>query len=218
MNNSIEFDCIIYDDYKDLLKKKVYEPIILKLMNESEIIFNGNYKYILNQSHNESDFVSDDYKFYDAKILFFEKQCQALAINKDNLYTFIEELESEINEIYKAIDSHDSDRLINSVFYREMVNRISKANDMENIILFIPFSCTMEVSDNLELLLKSDIFSYIFKYIKTNNSELVNGHNIYIVYPNCENYIIIKDLTNDTLEFIMDEVFSKYIKFNIRDR
>ena len=46
MNNSIEFDCIIYDDYKDLLKKKVYEPIILKLMNESEIIFNGNYKYI----------------------------------------------------------------------------------------------------------------------------------------------------------------------------
>ena len=218
MNNSLEFDCIIYDDYKDLLKKKVYEPIILKLMNESEIIFNGNYKYILNQSHNESDFVSDDCKFYDAKILFFEKQCQALAINKDNLYTFIEELENEINEIYKAIDSHDSDRLINSVFYREMVNRISKANDMENIILFIPFACTMEVSDNLELLLKSDIFSYIFKYIKTNNCELVNGHNIYIVYPNCENYIIIKDLTNDTLEFIMDEVFSKYIKFNIRDR
>ena len=99
-----------------------------------------------------------------------------------------------------------------------MVNRISKANDMENIILFIPFACTMEVSDNLELLLKSDIFSYIFKYIKTNNSELVNGHNIYIIYPNCENYIIIKDLTNDTLEFIMDEVFSKYIKFNIKNR
>lgn len=42
----LEFDCIIYDSYKDLLKKRVYEPIILKLMNQSEIIFRENYKYI----------------------------------------------------------------------------------------------------------------------------------------------------------------------------
>ena len=58
MENNLVFDCVIYDEYKDLLKKRVYEPIILRIMNESSIIFKSKYKYIENQAHNESDFVS----------------------------------------------------------------------------------------------------------------------------------------------------------------
>lgn len=85
MNGHLEFDCIIYDCYKDLLKKKVYEPLILKIMNESNIIFRESYEYVENQSHKESDFVSNTGVMYDAKILFYNTQCQALAINKDSL-------------------------------------------------------------------------------------------------------------------------------------
>ena len=33
MENNLVFDCVIYDEYKDLLKKRVYEPIILRIMN-----------------------------------------------------------------------------------------------------------------------------------------------------------------------------------------
>lgn len=218
MKNNLVFDCVIYDEYKDLLKKRVYEPIILRIMNESSIIFKSKYKYIENQAHNESDFVSLNNVFYDAKILFYERQCQALAINKDNLYTFISELQREINEIYEIIKSGEISRLRNSIFYREMVSRISKANMSENIILFIPFACTLEISDNLELLLKADIFTYLFKVILEYEKDIIKNNNIYIIYPNLENYIIIKDLTHDRLEFIMDDVFSKYIKFNIKNR
>lgn len=55
MENNLVFDCVIYDEYKDLLKKRVYEPIILRIMNESSIIFKSKYKYIENQAHNESE-------------------------------------------------------------------------------------------------------------------------------------------------------------------
>ena len=218
MENNLVFDCVIYDEYKDLLKKRVYEPIILRIMNESSIIFKSKYKYIENQAHNESDFGSLNNVFYDAKILFYERQCQALAINKDNLYTFISELQREINEIYEIIKSGEISRLRNSIFYREMVSRISKANMSENIILFIPFACTLEISDDLELLLKADIFTYLFKVILEYEKDIIKNNNIYIIYPNLENYIIIKDLIHDRLEFIMDDVFSKYIKFNIKNR
>ena len=187
-------------------------------MNESSIIFKSKYKYIENQAHNESDFVSLNNVFYDAKILFYERQCQALAINKYNLYTFISELQREINETYEIIKSGEISRLRNSIFYREMVSRISKANMSENIILFIPFACTLEISDNLELLLKADIFTYLFKVILEYEKDIIKNNNIYIIYPNLENYIIIKDLIHDRLEFIMDDVFSKYIKFNIKNR
>ena len=218
MENNLVFDCVIYDEYKDLLKKRVYEPIILRIMNESSIIFKSKYKYIENQAHNESDFVSLNNVFYDAKILFYERQCQALAINKDNLYTFISELQREINEIYEIIKSGEISRLRNSIFYREMVSRISKANMSENIILFIPFACTLEISDDLELLLKADIFTYLFKVILEYEKDIIKNNNIYIINPNLENYSIIKDLMHDRLEFIMDDVFSKYIKFNIKNR
>ncbi len=213
----LEFDCIIYDSYKDLLKKRVYEPIILKLMNQSEIIFREYYKYIENQSHKESDFVSESGIFYDAKILFYERQCQALAINKDNLATFISELQKEINEIYEAINSNNEERLANSIFYKEMRNRISKAEKYENIILFVPFACTLEVSDDLDSLLSKDIFTYIFKCLIENESKLIKGHNIYIIYPNCENYVIIKNLNDDLIEFLHLDVFTNYIKFEIRN-
>lgn len=212
----LEFDCIIYDSYKELLKKKVYEPIILKLMNHSEIVFRGKYKYIEKQSHKESDFISETGDLFDAKILFYERQCQALAINKDNLYTFINGLQIEINEIYDAISENNSERLFDSIFYKEMLDRISKAERHENIILFVPFACTLEISSNLESLVKKDIFTYIFEYLRKNKKELILGHNIYIIYPNCENYVIIKNLSNNLMELVHLDVFSKYIRFEIR--
>lgn len=216
MNKYLEFDCIIYDCYKDLLKKKIYEPIILKIMNASKDIFSENYKYIENQSHRESDFVSSTGIMYDAKILFYNRQCQALAINKDNLYTFISELQKEINEVYEAVSLNDKERLVNSIFYKEMENRIKKAEEWENIILFMPFACTMEVSNRDEALARDDIFIVIFKCLLEENASLIAGHNIYIIYPNVENYVIIKKLNDGSMELIDDCIFSKYIKFKLR--
>lgn len=212
----LEYDCIIYDCYKDLLKKKIYEPIILKLMNLSEIVFRENYEYIESQSHRESDFVSKSGVFYDAKLLFYDKQCQALAINEDNLYTFISELQREINEVYVAINKNEHSKLVESIFYKEMLDRIERAEKFENIILFIPFACTLEVSSDLSSLLHRDIFFYIFKFLIEENSKYLEEHNVYLIYPNCENYIIIKNLNDDTMEFIMDDVLKKYIEFEIR--
>lgn len=47
---SFKFKCIIYDIYKKLLNKNVYEPIILNIMNNSILIFPEKYKLIEEQS------------------------------------------------------------------------------------------------------------------------------------------------------------------------
>jgi len=216
MTNRLEFEIIIYDNYKELLKKNIYEPIILKIMNLSSLILKEKYHYIENQSHNESDFVSDSGLLYDAKILFYENQCQALSINKDNLYTFITTLQAEINEIYDAIEKKDYNQFISSVFYREMKYRIKKAESKENIILFIPFACTKELSTNLSPTFNADIFTYLFQCFVKEEPSFSKTHDIYIIYPNLENYILFKKLNDNTREFVMKEVLTEYIKFKLK--
>lgn len=97
-----------------------------------------------------------------------------------------------------------------------MEKRIKKAEEKENIILFMPFACTMEVSDRCDTLFGNDIFMNIFRCLKEEEFSLVEGHNIYIIYPNVENRVIIKRLNDGVMEFINDCVFSNYVEFKLR--
>lgn len=66
----IKYKVLLKEKFKDLLDKKIYEKIILKIMNDSKIVFPEKYKYIEEQSNNESDFLSSSNREIDAKILF----------------------------------------------------------------------------------------------------------------------------------------------------
>ena len=207
----------IADNYSDLLDKDVYEPIILKIMNKSKTIFPEEYTYIVNQSHNESDFKSESNIFYDAKILFFTEQCRALAINTNNLVEFIEYIQREANEIYSIMQSNDENKIKNCIFYNEMIKRINDAKDKENIIIFLPFAFTLESEDIITESISKDIFPYIFRQVIKNNPHLLRNNRIYMIYPSYDNQVIIRNLNEHKVEFLETDILSKYFKIEINN-
>lgn len=212
--NKIESKIIIYDNYKELLSKDIYEPIIENIMNLSKIIFPEKYKIIKNQSHGESDYMSTSGNLYDAKILFYEEQCESLAINKDELSSFIESIQKETEDIYNAIMNKSKEEVKECIFYKEMLKEINKANYGENIILFLPYAFTLELEESITSYLSSDIFSYIFN-ILIKETDLLQDNEIFMIYPNYENKIIVKNLNTKKIEFIESDLLNRYITFSI---
>ena len=118
--NRLKSKIIIYDNYKELLSKDIYEPIIENIMNLSKKIFPEKYQLIKNQSHGESDYMSTSGKLYDSKILFYEEQCESLAINEGELSSFIEAIQKETEDIYNAIMNKSREEVKECIFYKEM--------------------------------------------------------------------------------------------------
>lgn len=212
------FNCkiLIYDKYKELLKKDIYEPIILEIMNHSTIVFPKKYMQIKEQSNNESDFVSDSNEMFDAKILFYKKQCEALAVNKDNLTSFMNGIKNETYDISNAIENGDIKAVRECIFYKGMKKEIEKAKDGENIILFLPYAFTLEFKDSLSSLFSSDIFSYIYRALIKDYPELYRNNCIYMIYINFLNEIVIKNLSKNIIEFLELDVLNNYISFEIK--
>lgn len=216
LKRGFNYKILIHDRYKDLLKKDIYEPILLKIMNHSTRVFHEEYKHNTEQSHNESDFVSNSNVMFDAKILFYKKQCEALAINKDNLTNFMNGIKNETYDIFNAIKNGNIDAVRDCIFYKEMKKEIDKANDKENIILFLPYAFTLEFKDSITASFTSDIFSYIYRVLKKDYPELYRNNCIYMIYINFLNEIIIKNLSKNIIEFLELDVFNNYIGFEIK--
>ena len=209
-----EFNLLIYikDNYSDLLDHRIYEPILEKIMNDSKKVFPDTYERIIKQDRNQSDFVSKKGKYYDAKLLFDQEQCSN--ISNSSMDDFISTLQKETDEIYNALQSKNHLKIMRSKLYSEVSDRISRANKKEDIVLFLPFAFTLEVPYLYNTL---DIFSLIFKIIKKYNTELINGHEIYAIYPNYKNQIVLKNLTKNKKEYLDKNYLSKYIKYDMND-
>ena len=216
LERGFNYKILIHDRYKDLLKKDIYEPILLKIMNHSTRVFHEEYKQIKEQSNNESDFVSNSNAMFDAKLLFYKKQCEALAVNKDNLTSFMNGIKNETYDISNAIENGDIKAVRECIFYKEMKKEIEKAKDGENIILFLPYAFTLEFKDSITASFTSDIFSYIYRVLKKDYPELYRNNCIYMIYINFLNEIIIKNLSKNIIEFLELDVFNNYIGFEIK--
>lgn len=117
----------IKENYKELLDKSIYELLLCEIMNESKIVFPDKYKQILEQSNGESDFVSDNGEFLDAKLLFYSQQ--ALNIKKHDIDNFMKSIQTEQNEVYDTIvqEKNVSDNLL----FVEIKERLEKMKKMK---------------------------------------------------------------------------------------
>ncbi|MEE3343480.1 MAG: hypothetical protein VZS44_05270 [Bacilli bacterium] len=209
MMNSIKLNYIIHKDYKDLINKNIYENIILDIMNESDVVFPGKYKHINEQSNGESDFISmDDMELLEAKTIFPRKQCESLSLG--DLKEFYEIIVSETNDVFESL-MNKKDNLNSTMLYKELVKAFKKIKPKENAIIFIPFPFTLEIEESLSSLFASDIFSQIIFEIKKENANFFREHNVYLIYPNLENKIILKSLTTGKVEYLKGNQISNYI-------
>ena len=206
--NNIKIDYIISDNYKDLINKNAYESIILKIMNDSKVVFRGLFKHNEIQSNNESDFESLlNGELIDAKTIFPQQQCQNLSLGR--LEDFYKMICMETNDIFDAIIN--SKDLTTTILYKQIIGAFEKIDLNENVILFIPFPFTLELEDSISSRLSSDIFSQIIFRMKQSYYSFFENHIIYFIYPNLENKIILKNVRTGDIEYLNSDIISKYI-------
>ena len=210
--NIINQKIILNNNYKDLIKKKTYEPILLEIINSSGEIFGEKYKHIDNdkQSNGESDYISvTSGKRLDAKTIFPSSQCEHLSLNQINI--FMETTMLESTDTFDSFMNDSGKNLDSTILYKEIENALGKIDDEENVVIFIPYPFTMEEEGALSSILCSDIFTQIIIRIKQKNSEYFKKHEVYFIYPNIENKIIIKDMNNWKTKYLKSDILSKYI-------
>lgn len=207
--DSFKIKYIINDNYKELINKKIYEIVLLKIISISNIVFPGVYEHIDEQSHGESDFIEiQNREFIDAKIIFPQKQCEYLSL--DDLENFFRIICRETNDAFKSI-MYDRESFNSTILYKEIVFTLKKIKKNENLIIFIPFPFTLEFENSISGKLGSDIFSQIIFDLREENSNFFKEHNVYIIYPNFENKIILKNLTTEEIEYQKNNIISDYI-------
>ncbi len=212
---------LITEKYKNILKSINYEQIILKIMNDSRTIFPSEYKHIKDQSNGESDFQDiEGLNYFDAKILFENEICQAIA--KNEIYEWFEKIIYNTNDEFLVIRNYKyNEKFMQEVaktpLYKNVKQRLLKIKPNENCILFIPFPLMLEFENSDMQSFIANNYHQVVKGIFYNEPELIKGKEIYAIYPNHENKIIIIKIFTGTkmtfdIEFLEKNYFHEYIK------
>ena len=128
-------------NYKLLRKKEYYEPIVLKIMNDSKLVFPSKYKKIEKQDHKEPDFVDiKNGNKFDAKLLFENQIC--IALSNNDLPSFINKLTDMVGMNIPTVRNIGPEQ---TMLYQEMERRINSLEDDESGILFLPYPILMSL-------------------------------------------------------------------------
>jgi hypothetical protein len=215
----LKVNFIVSDKYDKLIKKESYEPIILKIMNESKIIFPGSYVHILEQSNGESDYKNiDTGEFFDVKVLFSSDICHSISNKSTDWISIISDISSE--NYYAIMNSKNKNEMLNKIYdskiCSEYIKRLESIKPFEKCILFSPFPITMELSTSIVTNIMSSTDHLVIKAIKKYNPKIIDNKEIYIIYPNLENKIIIRKLFDGIklvfdIEFLDISIINEYI-------
>lgn len=194
-------------DFKLIRKKEYYEPIILKIMNDSKIVFPSNYSQITEQSHGEADFIDNwNKQKYDAKLLFKNELCQLLS--KEQYFDFVKEASDYFGVDY--INIRDTGPY-NEPLYIEMKKRIESLEPDEHGILFLPLPVLLCSPDSIFADICSDQIDWFFSKMNTKKT-------VYFIGMTIEQYIVIKKLGSySRTEYLASNYFNKWIDSQIID-
>ena len=215
----VNFKIYISEKYKELIKKESYEPIVLTIMNESKIIFPGSYIHIIEQSNGESDYKNiDTDELFDVKVLFGSDICRSLSNGSMDWFSIISDITSENFHAIKDLKSEEErlNKIYKSKICIEYVKRLKTIKQSEKCILFSPIPINMELSKSIVSNIMSSTDHLIIKAIKKYNLEIIEHKEIYIIYPNLENKVIIRKLFDGSklvfnIEFLDMNIIDKYI-------
>lgn len=194
-------------DFKLIRKKEYYEPIILKIMNDSKIAFPSHYSQITNQSRGEADFIDNwNKQKYDAKLLFENELCQLL--NKEDYFNFVKKASLYLGVDYPAIREKGP---FDEPLFKEMNKRIESLEQDEHGILFLPLPVLLCSSRSLFADLHSSQIDWYFKEMKSDKT-------VYFIGMNIEQDIVVKQLgSSNTTEYLPNRYFNDWISSEVID-
>lgn len=208
----------LYVKLLEMIKGGNYEKFILEIINKSNEIF-AHKQFVRNedQSHSESDFVDSVlHDKYEVKLAITRKEGRMIGGRENNVIKWI--------QIYLQGAETDVDymlhpsRMKENPFYKTVTRRLSQVKDDENAILFIPFPITLTLKESNLCsdtgALNCDYLYFVYQALKRDNRfrGLANGKCLYVIYPTIDDRMVLRDLTNNKIEFIDLADNSTYIE------
>lgn len=211
----IEATATFNNDFKKLISKTIYEPIILKLMNSSTKLFPNEYEYIENQSNGECDFRDKvTSQKFDAKLILTEKDGKSIGSDNHNYLKWLQSI-FKINNEYKGyFECSENFDVATSSLYKTMSRLLKKVKPDENVIFFIPYPIVLDEEGMVYHQFCDDILSIVFDTLRKN--DLINKRMIYVIYPNFQNKIVLRCLNTYVREYLEYDELQKYIKYDIK--
>lgn len=202
-------------DFKELIKSSKYETLIGELMDKSEIVFPHKYIHQDIQSSGQCDFVdSTTGDKFDAKFPLNKGQGKSIGSNNGDVGNFSKIMYQEALE-FKPVSSTGSNcdlGIANLTLYRIMKNLISRTEQDEHIIFFIPYPIVYDFED-FPLWGMTDILKAIYRQL---NKELSLGRKqIYAIYVGFDKKIVLRNLGTDKREYLQCDELLKYVAYDV---
>ena len=195
----------ISDDLRSFILKGNYEPYLLRMMNDSKIVFPGKYNRNEEQSAGQCDFFDvDTFEKFEAKLPFDKKEGKLIGTEPD-FVKWIRFMMDEAEEFGEKIVVHRGEYKIEELYlYKTLKKRLATVKQDENPIFFFPYPIVldMEPIENVFPIYQmcSDYLSYIFTALKSN--DFVGNRKIYAIYPTSDSKIVLRCLNNNVREYL----------------
>jgi len=208
-----QYVCNISKNIRNIIQSRIYENIILKVMNNSTKVFPGIYSKNGVQDAGECDFYNSiTEEKYDAKIIFTNEQCQNISKGNENI-EWLKSLLDEISEASKYMK--EKNRFKATVFYNTLCRRLKSVERDENAILFIPFPIVSSRNESVWLRFSANIMSIAYEILIEEYPDICDK-NIYLIYVNTKNEFVLCKLGTFMEEYIqMENDYIKYFKYCI---
>ena len=215
----VRLSFIIYDKFKELLRKKINEPLFLEIINSSKYIFKEKYEINNNQNNGESDYIGLLTKNgLDLKILFSTEICEILSKWPNDINAFFDKLKNDEEKLYISIMNKDNELVRKSMIYTEILRRVEEKKKYSDYIVFAPIFMTplTDIEGALSSHLAADSFDIVINTMIKSDFEKIKDKKIYIVFPTIENKVIVKYLFDGKKnphikEFIKTNLIKDYI-------
>ena len=209
---------VLSEKLKSFIQSGNYESYVLELMNQSQIVFPGQYERNPIQSAGECDFFDvATHEKYEAKLPFDKKEGELICRRDSDLKKWLEFMmdeEAEFGE--KIIENRGKYKITDLRLYRTLEKRLNDVQQDENAIILFPCPITLDlepVEGCLNLLgMTSDILSSIFSELVKNN--VIGERKVYAIYPSMDEKIVLRCLNTGTREYLVFDRLKEIFEYS----
>lgn len=200
-------------DVKELIKSGNYESIIVKLMNQSSLVFQGTYSHLSTQSNGECDFIDITTKEkFDAKIPLNVKQGKMIGSRNGDVRFLSTELYSEAVAYGKCFNQTPYKDISEIELYKVMKHCLEKTKADENVIFFIPYPIVLDF-DGFPLAGATDLLKNFYReFSKTLD---IKNKQLFAIYISFDKKIVLRNLGTDCREYLSCPEMDHYVSYDI---
>ena len=173
------------DSFRDFIKKRKYEPYVLKIIGKSTVIFSGKSFFpVETQSNGEPDFYDNNGDKYEVKLLIDSSQGGLLGERKNDITDWFNSMNKACEEYAEIILNNNLSEIRSLSFYRIMKARIESVERDEKAILFLPFPLVLDNKRSVFGQFSLDLIQAVYNQL--DEDGIVDGREVFFIYPSTD--------------------------------